>query len=106
MKTIPDYQNYSITSDGKVWSSKTNKFLKAGLGKIGYYIVALHNDNKQKTFNIHRLVAESYIKNDINKGYVNHINGIKTDNRVENLEWVTASENQQKYQEHKKAIYE
>jgi len=93
MKPIPNYPNYSITEDGKVWSNLSSKFLKAGLGKVGYYVVALHKDNKQKTFNIHRLVAESFINNDFNKGYVNHINGIKTDNKVENLEWVTAKEN-------------
>ena len=93
MKSIPNYPNYSVTEDGKVWSHKTNKFLKAGLGKIGYYVVALYKDNKQKTFNIHRLVAESFIDNNCNKQFVNHINGIKTDNMVQNLEWATPREN-------------
>jgi hypothetical protein len=93
MKPIPNYPNYSVTEDGKVWSSLTNKFLKAGLGKVGYYVVALHKDNNQKTFNVHRLVAESFLNNVDNKLFVNHINGIKTDNNITNLEWCTAKEN-------------
>ena len=93
MKPIPNYSNYSITEDGKVWSNITNRFLKAGLGKIGYYVVALRKDNKQKTFNVHRLVAELFLDNVENKPFVNHINGNKLDNRIENLEWCTAREN-------------
>lgn len=63
------------------------------LRKDGYYEIALYKNGKGKSIQIHRLVAKAFIKEIDGKEYVNHINGIKTDNRVENLEWVTASEN-------------
>jgi len=60
----------------------------------GYLTVMIYENNKGSWKSIHRLVAEAFINNPYNKPQVNHINGDKTDNRVENLEWVSASENQ------------
>lgn len=69
------------------------KLLKPDVDKAGYLLIGLRKDNIQKKFLNHRLVAAAFIPNPSNKLEVNHINGIKSDNRVENLEWVTSSEN-------------
>jgi hypothetical protein len=70
-----------------------SKMLKPALGKAGYLLVSFCVDNVKSSHNVHRLVARAFIENQSNKPQVNHKNGIKTDNRVDNLEWVTASEN-------------
>lgn len=72
---------------------KKGKVLKQNMGTTGYYCVGLHKEAKAITKMIHRLSALAFISNPDNKKEVNHINGIKTDNRVENLEWVTPKEN-------------
>jgi hypothetical protein len=93
MKPIPNYPNYSITQDGKVWSHKNRKFLSSAFVGRGYKKLTLCNELGKKQFLVHRLVAITYLNNPENKAQINHINGIKTDNRVENLEWITAGDN-------------
>jgi hypothetical protein len=99
MKDILGYEGqYTITEDGKVWSLKHKKYLKEGYLKTGYARVGLRDSNnsqKKKSFLVHRLVAIAYLENKENKAEVNHKNGIRNDNRLENLEWVTRSENNQ-----------
>lgn len=87
------FENYEIYKDGKVFSLKTNQFIKDRFHSGGYKMVTLRIPKQKECF-IHRLVAFAFIPNPLNKRCVNHKNGIKTDNSVENLEWVTDGENQ------------
>lgn len=84
---------YKISSEGKIWSNTTNKLLKPSVKKNGYYGVTLVKDKKLYYFSVHRLVADAFIENNDNKPCVDHINGNRLDNSVENLRWCTYKEN-------------
>lgn len=92
LKDIKKYPDYKISKNGRVYNSK-NKELKQTKNRDGYLMVNLSNNGNVKTCQVHRLVAETYIPNPDNKRTVNHIDGIKTNNDVSNLEWNTYSEN-------------
>ena len=93
-KVIDGYNNnYSISNKGNVKNNNTDKILKPRLGRHGYYRLNLRLNKKHKTVDIHRLVAMAFIPNPENKPCVDHVNNIKTDNNVNNLRWVTNSEN-------------
>lgn len=94
MIDIKGYEGeYAITEDGKVWSHKHKKFLKTFVSNNGYLRVRLHKNGKGKNYRVHRLVAEAYIPNPYNLPEVHHINSIRTDNRIENLAWVSKEDN-------------
>lgn len=92
-KEVKGFENYEVSNLGNVRSNYTNKLLKPILHSTGYSIVNLCNNKKRKTIRLHKLVATLFIENNFNKDCINHINGIRTDNRVENLEWVSQREN-------------
>jgi len=104
-KKIPTYPFYKASNIGRIRSisriserdglplKRTGVILKPVLNDNGYYIVSMYNGKIKRHERVHRLVASTFIPNKQNKRTVNHKNGIKTDNRVENLEWATHGEN-------------
>lgn len=104
-KDIPGYEGlYQVSNLGRVKSLERYKDNNGGLVKMpekimqggirnGYVLVSLTKDGKRKSFSAHRLVAQAFIQNPEDKPTVNHINGNKRDNRVDNLEWNTDLEN-------------
>jgi hypothetical protein len=71
------------------------RVLKPAADKKGYLRVAFKHNGKHTTFKVHRLVAQLFVSNDLNKPMVNHKDGNKKNNNFENLEWMTNSENVQ-----------
>ena len=108
MKDITNYEGlYAATRDGKIWSypkpcSSTNgMFLKAQLSLTKHnrttphrqLLVGLRKEGKRKVFQVHRLIALTYIPNPDSKPDINHIDGNPENNNVDNLEWCTKKEN-------------
>lgn len=90
------HEGYYITSCGKVWSYKSNRFLSTSYNKKGYKRVQLWENGKNKIYLIHRLVAETYIPNPNNLDTVDHIDGNKEHNYISNLQWLDNKDNVRK----------
>ncbi len=91
-RKIEGYE-YSISNLGKVRNDKTGRIKKASSNLDGYLLVGLHKEGKKKTHRIHRLIAIAFLENPDNLPDVDHINQIKSDNRIENLRWCSCSNN-------------
>lgn len=91
-KKIKGYENYSVNVIGQVRNDVTNH-IKPIRVKNGYCFVGLSNEGKKKWLSVHRLVAINFVDNPDNKREVNHKDGDKLNNKAENLEWSTRTEN-------------
>lgn len=111
MNEIKDFPGYFITEDGRVYSARkqTNngkgkgfktyfdyndlKELKQVKNNRGYFVVSLYKNKIRSVKTVHSLVAETYIENPNNLPHINHIDEVKTNNHISNLEWVTPMQN-------------
>lgn len=95
-KPIKDFEGYyEVSNKGRIKSLKRNIILNQGNITRGYLGVSLAKEGIHYSKRVHKLVAQAFMPNPANKPSINHINGNKKDNRVENLEWCTPGENMQ-----------
>ena len=98
--SIPDFPGYYAGKDGYIYSDRrgeikklSDRFRGGRSDRQGYLCVCLYKDKKPYNLSVHRLIAEIFLHKDDNKNQVDHINNIITDNRLENLRWITQSDN-------------
>lgn len=91
---IRGYPDYLVYADGKVFSKKTNRFLKHSFMRSGYPTVELFNSDGSRRVLVHRLVAEAFVPNPKKHRFVNHKDENKSNPSADNLEWCTAEYNQ------------
>src|SRR5699024_8838358 len=96
---IGEYDCYAVSNYGNVKNLRSDYILKSGKDMYGYPTVLLSKNGKKKRVRVHNLVANSFLPKVEGKNYVNHKDGIKHNNHIDNLEWCTQKENKQRSKE-------
>ena len=93
-KDVKGYEGlYRVSNFGRIWSCRFGREISPAKSTDGYYQIRFYVNKSKKLFSVHRLVAMHFIPNPENKAQVNHKDGNVENNRVDNLEWATQSEN-------------
>jgi len=90
---ISSEPNYEISKEGIIRVINTKKIKSQYVSSTGYYIISISHNNKSKPHRVHRLLAETFLKNPQNKPEINHKDGNKLNNNISNLEYCTHAEN-------------
>ena len=90
---IPGHPRYEISEDGTIRNRQNGKIKRQYIGSTGYYMVSFSYGNKSNPHRVHRLLALCFIPNPSKLPHINHIDGNKTNNDLENLQWVTHEDN-------------
>lgn len=91
---IENYPNYKVSNFGYIYSIKTHRKLKPFISKAGYEMISLCNSEGVRKYSVHRLVAKHFCVPETSEDIiVNHKDGIRLNNKVDNLEWTTYSKN-------------
>lgn len=97
MKKYLDYENYDVYRDGRIYSHNKKRFLSLVKGTNGYYNVSMSKNGISKVITLHRILATCFIPNPNNYPCINHIDGNKLNNDLQNLEWCTQKHNCQEW---------
>jgi hypothetical protein len=94
LREAPGYEGfYAASRDGRIYSLRYSRWLSPATTR-GYLVVTLSRRGRQKVCKVHRIVAAAWVPNPLGHPQVNHLNGVKSDNRAANLEWANASRQQ------------
>ena len=90
---MPNFEDYEVSNMGRI-RRRSDKYIRAlKKNKLGYVRIDLYKNHKPHWLSVHRIVAQTFLENNECLPQVNHKNGVKNDNRLENLEWCSRSEN-------------